>query len=109
MKAQAPEGMIAIRMVKSPAPALQSDICTSTEAGQPGEMMFLLKLIWQMFSSFVPHPLEARVGVAVGAFVLVFVGVAVGDPFVGVLVGVLVGPPEQEDTDQETGKIPSLT
>ncbi len=84
--------MMAISIVKSPAPALQSDICTSSVAGQPGEMMFLLKLIWQMFSSFTPHPLEASVAVAVGGAVLVLVGVAVGEPFVGVLVGVLVGP-----------------
>ena len=105
---QTPDGTIAAMMVKSPAPALQSDISTSRVAGQPGEMVFLLKLMAQMFSSFVPQPLEASVGVAVGAFVLVLVGVAVGEPGVGVLVGVLVGPKEQPGLGlQVTVKMPS--
>ncbi len=72
-------------------------------------MVFLLKVIAQMFSSFAPQPLEARVAVAVGAFVLVLVGVAVGEPGVDVLVGVLVGPKLQPGFGlQVTWKIPSL-
>jgi hypothetical protein len=54
-KAQAPAGMMAMMIVKSPAPALQSDIWTSKRAGHPGEMVVGLKLIAQMFSSFDPH------------------------------------------------------
>jgi hypothetical protein len=102
---------MAIRMVKSPAPALQSEICTSTLAGQPGEMAFLLRLMEQMFSSFAPQlpPPPEEVGVLVGALgVLVLVGVAVGEPGVLVRVGVLVGPATQDTYCQVTLTRPSL-
>lgn len=108
LKEQTPDGTIAIRMVKSPAPALQSEIWTSTLAGQPGEMTFLLKLMAQMFSSFEPQ-LPEEVGVWVGALgVLVLVGVAVGEPGVLVRVGVLVGPATQDTYCQVTLTRPSL-
>jgi len=54
-KAQDPEGMMAMMTVKSPAPALQSEICTSNKAGQPGEMVVGLRLMAQIFSSLEPH------------------------------------------------------
>ena len=109
LKAQTPAGTMAMRMVKSPAPALQSETWTSTWAGQPGEMTLLLRLMAQMFSSLAPHPLLAVVGVLVGALVGVLVGVAVGEPIVGVRVGVLVGPAAQEPSGlQVTLKTPSV-
>ena len=98
LKLQIPDGTMAMMMVKSPAPALQSETCTSTWAGQLGEMTFLLRVMAQMFSSLAPHPLLASVGVAVGC---PGVGVLVGGP------GVLVGTTAQDGSRaQVTVKIP---
>jgi hypothetical protein len=80
---------MAIIMVKSPSPALQSETSTFNVAEVQDVMVELLRSIAQIFSCKAPQPLEAGVLVAVGAVVGVWV--AVGPPGVLVWVGVAVG------------------